>query len=192
MPKQFYDVATYAARDSVGYLIRRLTTIITSRLETAFAGQQFTLTQWSVLMHLRDGLASTASDLCGAFQHDSGALTRVLDQLEARGLIERERSLQDRRVVKLALTPAGHGAIAALLPTVVEHMNEALAPLSQAEFEQFRGTLMKVLDHLHPDALARTAPAAQQPAPSVRASRVTTPRKTNARPRMPVRKRTRS
>jgi DNA-binding MarR family transcriptional regulator len=191
MPKQFYDVATYAARDSVGYLIRRLTTLITGRLETAFASQQFTLTQWSVLVHLRDGLASTASDLCCAFQHDSGALTRVLDQLEARGLIVRQRSRQDRRVVELALTPSGHKAIATLLPTVVEHMNEALAPLSQAEFEQFRGTLLKVLEHLRPEALARTAPATQA-ATHVQTRRAVAPRKTGSRARTPVRRRVKS
>lgn len=191
MPKQFYDVATYAARDSVGYLIRRLTTIITSRLETAFASQQFTLTQWSVLMHLRDGLATTASDLCCAFQHDSGALTRVLDQLESRGLIVRQRSRQDRRVVELALTPSGHEAIATLLPTVVEHMNEALAPLSRTEFEQFRGTLWKVLEHLNPDALARPAPATQA-ARTARMHPAAAPRNSSSRTRTPVRKRVKS
>lgn len=147
MPEQFYDVASYVARDSVGYLVRRLTTIFTGKLEAAFAAQQFTLTQWGVLMHLRDGLARTASDLACAFQHDSGALTRVLDQLESRGLIARKRSSRDRRVVELHVTEAGQRAIRQLLPTVVDTMNAALAPLSRAEFEQFRTTLVKVLDH---------------------------------------------
>jgi DNA-binding MarR family transcriptional regulator len=137
-------------------------------------------------MHLRDGLAGTASDLCCAFQHDSGALTRVLDQLEARGLIARQRSREDRRVVELALTPAGHKTITVLLPTVVEHMNAALAPLSQAEFDQFRGTLVKVLGHLNPDSLAGTLPAARP----VRARGAAAPRKTTAR--VPARRRARS
>jgi DNA-binding MarR family transcriptional regulator len=147
MPEQFYDADTYRARDSVGYLVRRLTSILTARIESAFAPHDFTLTQWSVLMHLRDGLATTASDLASAFQHDSGALTRLLDQLERRSLIVRRRSMRDRRVVALALTPAGHKTIKALLPVVVAEMNAALAPLSHAEFEQFRGTLVRVLDH---------------------------------------------
>jgi DNA-binding MarR family transcriptional regulator len=148
MPEQFYAAESYRARDSVGYLIRRLTSILTGRIESAFAHQDFTLTQWSVLMHLRDGLAVTASDLCSAFQHDSGALTRLLDQLEQRGLLARRRSLRDRRVVELRLTPAGHKAIARLLPVVVAELNAALEPLSRTEFEQFRGLLLKVLDHL--------------------------------------------
>jgi DNA-binding MarR family transcriptional regulator len=177
MPEQFYDADTYRARDSVGYLVRRLTAILTARIESAFAPHDFTLTQWSVLMHLRDGLATTASDLATAFQHDSGALTRLLDRLERRGLIVRRRSVRDRRVVALALTPAGHKTIKALLPVVVAEMNAALAPLSHAEFERFRGTLVRVLDHAQRDRPAaergetpathkpgKTAPQAKAPA----------------------------
>jgi hypothetical protein len=37
MPEQFYDAATYQARDSVGYLVRRLYSIMRTRLEAAFA-----------------------------------------------------------------------------------------------------------------------------------------------------------
>jgi DNA-binding MarR family transcriptional regulator len=65
------------------------------------AEQGFTFTQWVVMMHLRDGLALNARELCVQLRHDSGAVTRVLDQLEARGLVQRERSLEDRREVKL-------------------------------------------------------------------------------------------
>lgn len=186
MPEQFYDVATYVARDSVGYLVRRLTTIFTGRLEAAFAAQQFTLTQWGVLMHLRDGLARTASDLACAFQHDSGALTRVLDQLESRGLVARRRSSRDRRVVELHVTEAGHRTIRQLLPTVVDTMNAALAPLSRAEFEQFRATLVKVLDHQMAARPTRTPepvpppvrrkPAPRTPAPSRASGRTATRR----------------
>lgn len=187
MPEQFYDVASYAARDSVGYLVRRLTAVFTSRLESAFASQHFTLTQWSVLMHLRDGLARTASDLSCAFQHDSGALTRVLDQLESRGLIARRRSSRDRRIVELELTAAGHRAIAQLLPTVVDSMNAALSPLTRAEFEQFRRTLMKVLDHLVAPRAATAASAApakpERPARKVARKRAGSPRRAPAKRR---------
>ena len=106
MPEQFYDAATYQARDSVGYLVRRLYSIMRTRLEAAFAHHGLTLMQWIVLMHVRDGLARTASDIAREFSHDTGALTRVIDQLEKRGLLRRRRSARDRRVVELELTRA--------------------------------------------------------------------------------------
>jgi DNA-binding MarR family transcriptional regulator len=154
MPEQFYDVSTYLARDSVGYLVRRLYLILSARIEASFTDHGFTLMQWGVLMHLRDGLARTASDIASAFQHDSGALTRVIDQLESRRLLQRKRSSRDRRVVELELTREGRKVIAELLPTVVAEMNAALAPLSRAEFEEFRGLLVRIMDHLQPVATA--------------------------------------
>jgi DNA-binding MarR family transcriptional regulator len=181
MPEQFYNVASYLARDSVGYLVRRLYSILTARIEESFADHDFTLMQWSVLMHLRDGLARTASDLACAFQHDSGALTRVIDKLERRGLLRRHRSSRDRRVVELELTPAGHEVIAALLPTVVAEMNAALEPLGRAEFEQFRGVLVRVLDHLQQARPATVAPVAAPKSPAKSRTRTRTSKKSVAR-----------
>lgn len=148
MPEQFYDATTYLARDSVGYLVRRLYAMMHTRLEATLAHRDFTLTQWIVLMQVRDGLARTASDIARDFGHDTGALTRVIDQLERRGLLRRERSSLDRRVVELELTREGHKVIAEVLPLVVAEMNFALAPLDRQEFDQFRARLMRVVTHL--------------------------------------------
>jgi DNA-binding MarR family transcriptional regulator len=186
MPEQFYNVATYLARDSVGYLVRRLYSILSSRLEASFADHGFTLMQWGVLMHLRDGLARTASDIAIAFQHDSGALTRVLDHLEEGGFLRRRRSVRDRRVVELELTREGREVVAELLPTVVAEMNAGLAPLSRAEFEQFRGTLMRILEHLQPGAMSAL------PAPATAKAKAATARTTSARRRPPAAKATAS
>ena len=169
MPEQFYDAATYQARDSVGYLVRRLYSIMRTRLEAAFAHHGLTLMQWIVLMHVRDGLARTASDIAREFSHDTGALTRVIDQLEKRGLLRRRRSARDRRVVELELTRAAEQLIADCLPPVVTEMNYALAPLDRSEFEQLRGLLNRVLEHLQQSApaepAASPAPARRKPAP---------------------------
>lgn len=147
MPEQHYRPQTYVARDSVGYLIRRLYTLLLARFEGALAQADFTLTQWIVLIQLRDGIARTASDLASDLDHDSGAITRVLDQLERRGFLQRRRSSQDRRVVELRLTVAGRAIAGELLPLVVDQTNAALAPLSKSEFLQLHGYLVRLLDH---------------------------------------------
>jgi DNA-binding MarR family transcriptional regulator len=191
MPEQFYNVATYLARDSVGYLVRRLYAIFSARLESSFADHGFTLMQWGVLMHLRDGLARTASDIAIAFQHDSGALTRVLDHLEEGGYLRRRRSMRDRRVVELELTPEGRQVVEELLPTVVAEMNAVLAPLSRAEFEQFRGMLTRILEHVQPGAMS----ALPEPEKAKAAAARTTsagrrpPASKTAAPRKPAKKR---
>jgi DNA-binding MarR family transcriptional regulator len=169
MPEQYYQPQTYLSRDSVGYLIRRLYTLLLARFEGALAQADFTLTQWIVLIQVRDGLARTASDIANDLGHDSGALTRVVDQLERRGYLQRSRSAQDRRVVELKLTPAGHAIIDELLPLVVDHTNTALAPLSKSEFVQLRSYLVRLLDHAQQPV---QAPTAASPQPRTRASTV--------------------
>ena len=71
------------------------------------------------------------------YRHNSGALTRVIDQLAERGLLERMRRDRDRRKVELQLTAAGREAIESLIPLVVEKLNLALADFSSAEVKEF-------------------------------------------------------
>jgi DNA-binding MarR family transcriptional regulator len=164
MPEQHYRAATYTARDSVGYLLRRVYSIMHERMEAALAGHDFTLMQWIVLLYLRDGIATTASDIAREFRHDSGALTRVIDQLQRRGLVSRRRSTSDRRVVDLTLTAKGGQTIEELLPVVVGQMNEALAPFTRAEFEQMRSLMERLVEHLH---LLQDAERPPPPAPAL-------------------------
>jgi DNA-binding MarR family transcriptional regulator len=178
MPEQHYRPQTYRSRDSVGYLIRRLYTLLLARFEGALAQADFTLTQWIVLTQLREGIARTASDLSSDLDHDSGAITRVLDQLERRGFLQRRRSSQDRRVVELELTPAGRAIAGELLPLVVDQTNAALAPLSKSEFARLHGYLVRLLDH------AQTAGTAGEPSASRRrATHQDGAKRTTTRPR---------
>jgi DNA-binding MarR family transcriptional regulator len=86
--------------------------------------------------------------LCRDLHHDSGAFTRVLDQLEKRGLIRRERSETDRRVVLLHLTPDGRRVVETLLPIVVERLNHALAEFSAAEVATLARLLRRLIGRL--------------------------------------------
>lgn len=169
MPEQHYLPATYRSRDSVGYLIRRLYTLLLARFEGALAQADFTLTQWIVLIQVQEGVARTASDIARDVGHDTGALTRVIDQLEARGYLQRRRSARDRREVELRLTPAGSAIVQQLLPLVVDQTNAALAPLSREEFRQLQRQLVRLLDHAQ--AVAGNETAASAPAVAAGAAR---------------------
>jgi DNA-binding MarR family transcriptional regulator len=142
----FYDPKTYKARDSIGYLVRRAGNLVTTRVEDAFSHNEITFAQWMVLMKLRDGLANTAAEIARDMCHDSGALTRVIDQLAQRGLVERHRSLSDRRTVELKLTDAGLKTVNGLVPTVVGLLNTALADFSHDEASTLTRLLKKLID----------------------------------------------
>jgi DNA-binding MarR family transcriptional regulator len=148
MPKQHYRPETFRARDSIGYLIKRSQRLMQDRIEGLFADQGCTLQQWVVMMHIRDGLALTVADLCRELHHDSGAMTRLIDQLEERDLIERRRNPQDRRVIELSLTDSGNELIATLIGIVTEALNVALDDFTRDEVKLLQALLRKLIGRL--------------------------------------------
>lgn len=144
----YYQVKTYQARTSIGYLVRRAAALTRDQLEEAFSKYEMTFVQWVTLMLLRDRIAVTPGELCRELRHDSGALTRVLDALEARGLIERERSDSDRRVVELRLTASGRRTMDALLPIGVKCLNGALEVFTRTEVETLTELLERFVTRL--------------------------------------------
>lgn len=149
MPKQLYKSDNFQLLDSVGCLLKHAHRAMHDRVETAFALQGITFQQWVVLMHLRDRLASTVAELCRETRHDSGAMTRLIDQLEERGLIERERKTNDRRVVGLSLTAAGRKMVESLIPIAVDNLNVTLDGFTRQELTQLQEFLRRIMRRLH-------------------------------------------
>jgi DNA-binding MarR family transcriptional regulator len=144
MSKQHYKASTYKAKTSVGYLMKRAQSLMWDVMEPALEVHGFTFVQYQILAWLREGIAVNPKDLCAQFRHNSGALTRVIDQLAERGLLERARRDRDRRKVELELTPAGREVVERLIPLVVEKLNLALADFSSAELQEFTRLLLKL------------------------------------------------
>jgi MarR family 2-MHQ and catechol resistance regulon transcriptional repressor len=68
----------------------------------------------------------------------SGNITMVVDNLEKRHLVRRERCREDRRVVTVSLTEEGRRLIAGILPGHVQEIARRMAALSPAELEELR------------------------------------------------------
>ncbi|HTU64722.1 MAG TPA: MarR family winged helix-turn-helix transcriptional regulator [Steroidobacteraceae bacterium] len=145
MSRQHYSADSFHLQDSIGYLVKRTQHLMRDRIETVFASQGITFQQWVVLMHLRDGIAATTAGLCEELRHDSGAMTRLIDQLEERGFIERQRQSADRRVVNLALTSAGRKMVESLVPLTVDTLNDALAGFTKADVQQLQSLLRRII-----------------------------------------------
>jgi DNA-binding MarR family transcriptional regulator len=157
--KHHYQVSTY--QNSVGYLIKRAHSLMLNDIEPVLMARGFTYVQYFILSWLRDGMPVNAKDICTQFRHDSGALTRVIDQLAERGLLERVRRDRDRRKVDLQLTPTGLETIQGLVALIVDKLNLALTEFSSAEVQEFLRLLVKLNTNLHstlkPDARADAA-----------------------------------
>jgi DNA-binding MarR family transcriptional regulator len=161
MSKQHYQVATYKAQFSVGYLVKRAHSLMLDVMEPLFEEHGFSFIQYVILAALRDGIAVNPKDICSQFRHDSGALTRVIDQLAERGLLERVRRDRDRRKVELELTPAGRTAIESLIPLVVDKLNLMLVDFTKAEVREFLRVLIKLNTSLQSKSVDAAAVAAE-------------------------------
>ncbi len=143
MDGAYYKIDEYQVRRSVGHLIRAASAQVTAQVEAIFQGTDITFIQYVILMYLRDDMAKTPAELCQKVRYDSGALSRVLDQLEERGFLVRTRCTQDRRVVKLHITPEGRGVVEALMPKVVGLYNTWLADFTSDEADTLVALLAK-------------------------------------------------
>jgi MarR family transcriptional regulator for hemolysin len=117
--------------------------------------QPFGLTEatWLPLIRLaRAPEAMRQKELAAALSVDGSAVVRILDSLQAAGLIERREETGDRRARAVTLTPAGRELVARVEASAQAVRDRALSGLSAADVE----TTARVLDHV---ARALTADA---------------------------------
>ena len=141
----FYRAEDYDPEESIGYLMRQILNTVGQEVERQLAHTELTNAQWIPLFKLYIGSATTAAELARACRLDAGAMTRMLDRLEAKGLIRRERSAADRRVITISLTDEGRAA-AKEIPEVLSRVQNAyLADFSEPEFEILKLFLRRIL-----------------------------------------------
>ncbi|MFT3762478.1 MAG: MarR family transcriptional regulator [Pseudoxanthomonas sp.] len=141
--------AVVCSGSALGLLIRQMRDNMLARLqhELANSGHDLTFSQYIVIKKLADGIASV-TDLARAAEVNPGAMTRLLDKLERRGLIVRANDPADRRALHIHLTDAGY-AIWRDIDECGQRVREAaLANLDDAEREQFIHLLERVRDNL--------------------------------------------
>jgi DNA-binding MarR family transcriptional regulator len=154
---QHYRVDDFRGETCVGYLISSATASNRQQLERQFEGEAITFTQWRVLMCLRDELANTCADISRELAHDKGSMTRLIDQLEERGFLRRQRDRQDRRIVFLTLTAAGRAAVNRLVPKLVDYYNQLLTGFTQQEVKVLTQLLKRLKDSLNEGDAVTTA-----------------------------------
>ncbi len=143
MPRQHYKASTYSSHCSVGYLAKRAHSLMLDLVEPLLERHGLTYAQYIILVLLRDSATLNPKDICAQFRHDSGALTRVIDQLAERGLVVRLRSDVDRRKVELQLTAPGRKVLDAMLPSILELLNLAVEDFSAVELQELTRLLTK-------------------------------------------------
>ncbi len=138
----------HAAR--LGSLLLRTRTVLTRQIEQALQDKQWDLriSQLQVLLRLTPDQGATAGELARDIGYDPGAMTRLIDQLVRKGLVERQPHESDRRAVLIHLTAQGVASHQKLLGLRLQVMNDLLQPLQVPERELLMQLLQRMLDHV--------------------------------------------
>lgn len=109
------------------------------------------LTATAALNHLRLRPGHNIDFLARLLHISHPATVRLVNRLQAEGLVERQPDEADARSRTLTLTPAGERAAAAAARKRLEVLNEMLSPLTAAERRQLEPVLEKLLGALTSD-----------------------------------------
>jgi DNA-binding MarR family transcriptional regulator len=165
MPRAYYTVENLEPGKSIGFLVKRCGVLMTQIAERHFESLPVSFIQWSALMRLHTQAGHmSATQLSRELGYDMGALTRVVDELERRALVRRERSRRDRRAVEIAITAAGRRQAESAKHVVVGLLNELVEPYSDAEV----ATLIELMQRMQVRLQEFAAAGAAEPAPASR------------------------
>jgi DNA-binding MarR family transcriptional regulator len=135
-------------RDSLGYLVSHVRQEWIAALEGTLKPLDLTAAQYIVIVNVGSTRAETPVDLCRVMQYDTGAMTRLIDRIEAKGLIRRAAHGADRRCVSLELTPAGHELYPRLVQIVMDMNKRALKGFTRAEAATLETLLKRVASNV--------------------------------------------
>jgi DNA-binding MarR family transcriptional regulator len=151
---KIYDLETYQPANGVGQLLYRVKAAQMNALDEALAKDlslaplEISAAQYVVISVLaKSKCLDSVAQLCKGLSYDAGAMTRMLDRLEAKGLISRRRCPDDRRLVKLELTEAGLEALPKLRECSVQVLNHFLRGFTHEEARQLESFLVRMLQN---------------------------------------------
>ena len=136
----------YDMENAVGYLIGHAAMRIRMGLRRLFmaSGLDVTPEQWVVLFRLREREGLTQSELGERTVRDKATVTRILDRLEKKSLVERRRDPRDRRTQRIFLTEKGSVSLDALMPLVRQYGADLFDDIGSED----RTLLRRVLAHI--------------------------------------------
>lgn len=141
----FYRGDDFKAEESIGYLLRMLRLHMDRAIDDEMTAYDLTNVQWLPLLAIHLGLADTAAELARVGYVDTGAMTRMLDRLEAKGLVRRTPCPKDARVMRLALTADGERLCRQVPYGLARVMNSLLRGFSAAELAMLKSMVRRML-----------------------------------------------
>lgn len=131
----------------LGYWVGSLASAFRKGLEEELEPFDVSAAQWAILEACYLGKANTPSGLARIIPVDTAAISRQLDKLKEKGLIQRRRSVRDRRSIRVSLTPVGRELFPKLVPCVQANNAKFLKGITDEEQASLVDIVGKMLDN---------------------------------------------
>ena len=128
-------------------LVHRLRVELVDALDRELARFDISAPQLIVLASVANSEADSASALCKSISYDPGAMTRMIDRLQQKGLVRRVPHPEDRRAMNLELTSAGRALYPQLLAAKEAVQAQFLRGFSDDDVRTLEALLNRMLDN---------------------------------------------
>ena len=129
--------------ESVGYYLNRTASMMRSSLQRALNKEykEITIDYWVILNYLwtKDGWIQT--ELARMSGKDNASMTRMLDGMQKKGLIERKADENDRRAQRIFLTEKGRSLEKPLKKIASENVSKGLKNISSQDVQELKRIL---------------------------------------------------
>ena len=129
----------------IGYQLRRAQSAIFQDFFEKIAEDGLTPGRHGLLMLIDQNAGLSQTDLASATGIDRTSMVAILDKLEAKGWVKRQRSREDRRRHQIDLTPQGKTLLKQLWPKILQHEAEVCQRLTSQEIP----TLLRLLEKIY-------------------------------------------
>ena len=146
MPSKPVPITMDAVYTAPGYLFRRMQQIAVAIFMEECKAFDLTPVQYAALIAIHTHPGIDATRLSAVIAFDRSTLGNVIERLEAKKLIERKPSPEDKRVKLLYLTRAGAALLRDIMPAVDRAQVRMLQPLKSVNRKALMGLLSQLVD----------------------------------------------
>lgn len=128
----------------LGAISRKMTRYYNSKL----AAYGITIVQSWVLFYLSANSGSSLKDIAAALQLDSPVVTGLIDRLVKEDLVSREEDPEDRRSLRICITPRGLEVVQEITPIVIEYNQHIRSIVTDENADVFERALVTLESEL--------------------------------------------
>ena len=145
------ETKTRELNNSLAPLLSQVRMAILSGVDQEFlrdeqvASLDVTAPQFVIIANVLRGHANSACELCKYMDYDRGAMSRMIDRLETKGLIRRVALAHTRRTMALEVTEAGKAAFPKMQACLTKVVNRLLKGVTRTQVREVEKILKQML-----------------------------------------------